>query len=393
MAEAGTPREPRRVLVAIFQRGRGRRLERRSSRTARRPTTTRGRRSPFRVPARATTRRSTSTASSACILRSRRSSRSSRTAPPPSSTRPAAPTRRARTSTRRTSWSRARRAIKSTADGFLSRALAAEKTRRSPLRCARWRSRPGAAADPRRHPPARSSMTNLAEFGIRAGQLPAARRRTPSSPCTADAVAGHAPGARRRSRSRPCESCARPIPRRSRRPTAPIPAQPARQLAQADRAAHQGGRRAGDRLHRRRRLGHARRRRRRNGQLANRLRDFGQAIAAFAKDLGSRMADVTLVTMSEFGRTVKENGNRGTDHGHANVMLLARRRRQGRQGLRPVAGPRRLAPLREPRPRRHDRLSRRLRRDPVRADGRVATLAAVFPGYDCAESRRLGVIG
>ncbi len=34
------------------------------------------------------------------------------------------------------------------------------------------------------------------------------------------------------------------------------------------------------------------------------------------------MADVTLVTMSEFGRTVRENGNRGTDHGHANHMLL-----------------------------------------------------------------------
>ena len=34
------------------------------------------------------------------------------------------------------------------------------------------------------------------------------------------------------------------------------------------------------------------------------------------------MADVTLVSMSEFGRTVRENGNRGTDHGHANVMLL-----------------------------------------------------------------------
>ena len=58
------------------------------------------------------------------------------------------------------------------------------------------------------------------------------------------------------------------------------------------------------------------------GQLSNRLRDYGLAIAAFAKDLKSRMGDVTLVTMSEFGRTVKENGNRGTDHGHANVMLL-----------------------------------------------------------------------
>ncbi|MEO8430297.1 MAG: DUF1501 domain-containing protein [Acidobacteriota bacterium] len=58
------------------------------------------------------------------------------------------------------------------------------------------------------------------------------------------------------------------------------------------------------------------------GQLGNRLRAYGQAIAAFARDLGSRMGDVTLVTMSEFGRTVRENGNRGTDHGHANVMLL-----------------------------------------------------------------------
>ena len=57
------------------------------------------------------------------------------------------------------------------------------------------------------------------------------------------------------------------------------------------------------------------------GQLANNLRGFSDAIAAFARDLGSRMADVTLVTMSEFGRTVRENGNRGTDHGHATVML------------------------------------------------------------------------
>ena len=58
------------------------------------------------------------------------------------------------------------------------------------------------------------------------------------------------------------------------------------------------------------------------GQLANNLRNFSDAIAAFTKDLGSHMGDVVLVTMSEFGRTVKENGNRGTDHGHANVMLV-----------------------------------------------------------------------
>jgi len=58
------------------------------------------------------------------------------------------------------------------------------------------------------------------------------------------------------------------------------------------------------------------------GPLANLLRDFGDALAAFSLDMGNRMADITLVTMSEFGRTVKENGDRGTDHGHANVMFV-----------------------------------------------------------------------
>ncbi|MEO8216792.1 MAG: DUF1501 domain-containing protein [Acidobacteriota bacterium] len=58
------------------------------------------------------------------------------------------------------------------------------------------------------------------------------------------------------------------------------------------------------------------------GQLANNLRNFAAAIAAFARDLGSRMSEVVLVSMSEFGRTVRENGNRGTDHGHANFMML-----------------------------------------------------------------------
>jgi uncharacterized protein (DUF1501 family) len=58
------------------------------------------------------------------------------------------------------------------------------------------------------------------------------------------------------------------------------------------------------------------------GQLAQRLKEFGQSLASFWQDLGERMADVALVTMSEFGRTARENGNRGTDHGHANVMFV-----------------------------------------------------------------------
>jgi uncharacterized protein (DUF1501 family) len=58
------------------------------------------------------------------------------------------------------------------------------------------------------------------------------------------------------------------------------------------------------------------------GQLANLLKDLGQGLAAFHQDLGDRMADIVVVTMSEFGRTAKENGNRGTDHGHANCMFV-----------------------------------------------------------------------
>ena len=58
------------------------------------------------------------------------------------------------------------------------------------------------------------------------------------------------------------------------------------------------------------------------GQLANLLKDLGQSLAAFHQDMGDRMADIVLVTLSEFGRTAKENGNRGTDHGHANCMFV-----------------------------------------------------------------------
>jgi len=57
------------------------------------------------------------------------------------------------------------------------------------------------------------------------------------------------------------------------------------------------------------------------GQLANRLRELAAGLAAFHRDLGDRMDDVTLLTLSEFGRTARENGNRGTDHGHANVIF------------------------------------------------------------------------
>ena len=58
-----------------------------------------------------------------------------------------------------------------------------------------------------------------------------------------------------------------------------------------------------------------------NGQLANLLRTLGDAMAAFRTDMGNRMDDVCLMTMSEFGRTAAENGSGGTDHGHGTAML------------------------------------------------------------------------
>jgi uncharacterized protein (DUF1501 family) len=58
------------------------------------------------------------------------------------------------------------------------------------------------------------------------------------------------------------------------------------------------------------------------GQLAQRLTDFSQSIAALVTDLGDRMDDVVIMTMSEFGRMARENGNRGTDHGHAGALFV-----------------------------------------------------------------------
>jgi uncharacterized protein (DUF1501 family) len=58
------------------------------------------------------------------------------------------------------------------------------------------------------------------------------------------------------------------------------------------------------------------------GQLAGRLSDFSQSIAALVDDLGDRMDDVVILTCSEFGRTVRQNGTGGTDHGHAGAMFV-----------------------------------------------------------------------
>jgi uncharacterized protein (DUF1501 family) len=58
------------------------------------------------------------------------------------------------------------------------------------------------------------------------------------------------------------------------------------------------------------------------GQLADRLREFGQGLAAFCRDLGDRLQRIVVLTMTEFGRTARQNGSGGTDHGHASCLFV-----------------------------------------------------------------------
>jgi uncharacterized protein (DUF1501 family) len=58
------------------------------------------------------------------------------------------------------------------------------------------------------------------------------------------------------------------------------------------------------------------------GQLASRLKPLGEGLATLMNGLGPNLDRTTIVVLSEFGRTVQENGNGGTDHGHGNVMWL-----------------------------------------------------------------------
>ena len=117
------------------------------------------------------------------------------------------------------------------------------------------------------------------------------------------------------------------------------------------------------------------------GQLANLLRDLGKGLAAFHQDLGDRMENVVVVTMSEFGRTAHENGDRGTDHGHANCMFVLGGPVQGGKvyGKWPGLGPDQLNEGRD----------LRLTTDFRSVLGEILTvhlgsgdMQTVFPGYD-----------
>jgi len=280
--------------------------------------------------------------------------------------------------------------IKATADGFLGRALDAggkKAGKTSPLRAVSLTpglprilaGRAGAVA-----------MSNLADFGIRAGSAtPAASESFEAM--YGEATAGALGGAAKESFDAVRILKASDPGKRTPDNGADYPKSPfgnaLKQIAQLiksdvglevaftdvggwDTHAGEGGA---------------------QGQLSNRLRDYGLAIAAFAKDLGSRMGDVTLVTMSEFGRTVKENGNRGTDHGHANVMLLLGGGVKGGKVYGRWPGldsshlyeNRDLAVTTDFRDVFAEILARRMT---------VTRLEPVFPGYVLDEKKRLGIV-
>jgi len=126
------------------------------------------------------------------------------------------------------------------------------------------------------------------------------------------------------------------------------------------------------------------------GQLASRLKDLADSIAAFAIDLGDRMADVCVVTMTEFGRTVRENGNRGTDHGTASVMMVLGGSVRGRR----VLGQWREldeANLFEGRDLAVSTDFRSVLAEVLRSHLGVAQLAKVFPGFEPSIAGRVGL--
>jgi uncharacterized protein (DUF1501 family) len=128
------------------------------------------------------------------------------------------------------------------------------------------------------------------------------------------------------------------------------------------------------------------------GQLAARLTELGGSLAAFATDLGERMRDVCVLTMSEFGRTVRENGNGGTDHGHGTSMLVMGGSVRGKRvvgrwpGLDPAARfeGRDVAVTTDFRDLFGEVLTRHLG---------STNLAAVFPGHPTDPARFPGVMG
>jgi uncharacterized protein (DUF1501 family) len=128
-----------------------------------------------------------------------------------------------------------------------------------------------------------------------------------------------------------------------------------------------------------------------NGDLPRRLEHLGRALAAFRADLADSFERVVVLVMSEFGRTARENGTGGTDHGHGNVMLVLGGKVQGGRVLGEFPG---LA-------REHLFEGRDV---PVTTDFRdvlgelcerhlqMPDAAGLFPGFELDRRRRLGFL-
>jgi uncharacterized protein (DUF1501 family) len=128
------------------------------------------------------------------------------------------------------------------------------------------------------------------------------------------------------------------------------------------------------------------------GQLGNLFQQFGSAIAALATDLGQRMDDVVILTMSEFGRTVRENGNRGTDHGHANAMFVFGNSVRGGKVYGPWPGLK-SDQLYEGRDLALTTDFRDVFAELARKHLGARDLQAVFPGYTVSETQFRGLVG
>jgi uncharacterized protein (DUF1501 family) len=128
------------------------------------------------------------------------------------------------------------------------------------------------------------------------------------------------------------------------------------------------------------------------GQLANKLGDFSSSIAALVADLGDRMDDVVILTMSEFGRTVRQNGTGGTDHGHAGAMFViggAVKTGQKVLGRWPGLAPEQL----------YEGRDLALTTDFRSVFSEIASkhlgaesLERIFPGYDAPQKQWLGIL-
>ncbi|MDW8305356.1 MAG: DUF1501 domain-containing protein [Acidobacteriota bacterium] len=123
-----------------------------------------------------------------------------------------------------------------------------------------------------------------------------------------------------------------------------------------------------------------------NGQLANNLRIFAAAISAFFTDLGKRTEDVLILTMSEFGRTVRQNGSGGTDHGHGNLMFVIGGNVKGGKVYADWKGLRQ-SELYEGRDLAVTTDFRDVFGEIVYKHLKVKELNRVFPNYDCLKSK------